>query len=169
MNIAILLPYKENFTKAKAGAVSIFINDTNKLSNYRKNIKVYGYTSFKDEFKNYINIFIKKSFFNSTSLQYLNKFLAETKNIKIDILEIHNRPNYIDFLDKNYKSKKILFFHNDPQVMLGSRTIKERINLLNKIDIIVFNSNWSKLRFLENLPNHMNYKKIIMSVFFYFA
>ena len=40
MNIAILLPYKENFTKAKAGAVSIFINDTNKLSNYRKNIKV---------------------------------------------------------------------------------------------------------------------------------
>jgi len=162
MNIAILLPYKENFTKAKAGAVSIFINDTNKLSNYRKNIKVYGYTSFKDEFKNYINIFIKKSFFNSTSLQYLNKFLAETKNIKIDILEIHNRPNYIDFLDKNYKSKKILFFHNDPQVMLGSRTIKERINLLNKIDIIVFNSNWSKLRFLENLPNNIDYKKIII-------
>ena len=162
MNIAILLPYKENFTKTKAGAVSIFINDINKLSNYRKNIKVYGHTSFEDKFKNYINLFIKKNFFSSTSLQYLNKFLAETKNIKIDILEIHNRPNYIDFLDKNYKSKKILFFHNDPQMMLGSCTINERINLLNKIDKIVFNSNWSKLRFLENLPNNIDYKKIVI-------
>ena len=86
----------------------------------------------------------------------------ETKNIKIDILEIHNRPNYIDFLDKNYKSKKILFFHNDPQNMLGSRTINERINLLNKLDKIIFNSNWSKIRFLENLPNNIDYKKIII-------
>ena len=162
MNIAILLPYKENFTKTRAGAVSIFVNDTNKLSNYRKNIKVYGYTTSEDKFKNYINLFIKKNFFNSTSLQYLNKFLAETKNIKIDILEIHNRPNYVNFLDKNYKSKKILFFHNDPQMMLGSRTIDERINLLNKIDKIIFNSNWSKLRFLENLPNDIDYNKIII-------
>ena len=63
MNIAILLPYKENFTKAKAGAVSIFINDTIN-SNYRKNIKVYGHTSSENKFKNYINLFIKKNFFN---------------------------------------------------------------------------------------------------------
>ena len=62
MNIAILLPYKENFTKAKAGAVSIFINDINKLSNYRKNIKVYGHTSSKDRLNNYINLHIKKNF-----------------------------------------------------------------------------------------------------------
>ena len=46
--------------------------------------------------------------------------------------------------------------------MLGSRTIDERINLLNKTERIVFNSNWSKTRFLENLPNHINYKKIIV-------
>jgi glycosyltransferase involved in cell wall biosynthesis len=162
MNIAILLPYKENFTKKKAGAVSIFVNDTNKISNYRKNIIVYGYTSFKDIFKNYTNLHIRKKIFNSTSSQYLKKFLVETKNIKIDVLEIHNRPNYINFLDKYSMSKKILYFHNDPQNMLGSRTINERINLLNKTEVIVFNSNWSKTRFLENLPNHTSYKKIIV-------
>ena len=48
MNIAILLPYKENFTKTNAGAVSIFVSDTNKVSDYKKNINVYGYTSSKD-------------------------------------------------------------------------------------------------------------------------
>ena len=93
MNIAILLPYKENFTIANAGAVSIFVSDTNKLSDYRKNINVYGYTLSKDILKNYINLYIKKKFLNSTSSQYLNKFLVETKNTKIDIIEIHNRPN----------------------------------------------------------------------------
>ena len=40
MNIAILLPYKENFSKNFAGAVSIFVNDTNKLSKFYKTIKV---------------------------------------------------------------------------------------------------------------------------------
>ena len=162
MNIAILLPYKENFTKTKAGAVSIFVNDTIKISNYKNDIKVYGYTSFKDRLNNYVNLHITKKFLNSTSSQYLNKFLVKIKNIKIDILEIHNRPSYIDFLDKNCKSKKVLYFHNDPQSMLGSRTIVERINLLKKTERIIFNSNWSKMRFLENLPNHIDYKKIIV-------
>ena len=162
MNIAILLPYKENFTKTKAGAVSIFVNDTIKISNYKNDIKVYGYTSFKDRLNNYVNLHITKKFLNSTSSQYLNKFLVKIKNIKIDILEIHNRPNYIDFLDKNCKSKKVLYFHNDPQGMLGSHTIVERINLLKKTERIIFNSNWSKMRFLENLPNHIDYKKIIV-------
>jgi len=162
MNIAILLPYKENFTITKAGAVSIFVNDTIKISNYKNDIKVYGYTSFKDRLNNYVNLHITKKFLNSTSSQYLNKFLVKIKNIKIDILEIHNRPNYIDFLDKNCKSKKVLYFHNDPQSMLGSRTIVERINLLKKTERIIFNSNWSKMRFLENLPNHIDYKKIIV-------
>ena len=156
------MPYKENFAKKNAGAVSIFVNDTNKLSNYRKNIKVYGFTSSKDIFKNYTNLYLTKNFLNSTSIQYLNKFLVEAKKTKIDILEIHNRPNYIDFLDKNFKSKKILYFHNNPQGMLGSRTINERINLLNKTEVIVFNSNWSKTRFLENLPNEIDLKKIIV-------
>ena len=34
MKIAILLPYKENFSPEYAGAVSIFINDTLKISKY---------------------------------------------------------------------------------------------------------------------------------------
>ena len=38
MNIAILLPYKENYSKNFAGAVSIFVNDTNKLSKFYKTI-----------------------------------------------------------------------------------------------------------------------------------
>ena len=40
--ISILLPYKENFSSDYAGAVSLLINDTTKLSKYKKNIKIYS-------------------------------------------------------------------------------------------------------------------------------
>ena len=162
MNIVILLPYKENFTKKNAGAVSIFVNSTNKLSKYKKNIKVFGYTSHKEIFKNYINISIKKKFLSSTTNQYLNKFKNTLKNINVDILEIHNRPNYINFLDKNIKCKKILYFHNDPQEMLGSRTVNERINILKKTEKIIFNSSWSRSRFLDNLPINISNEKLVI-------
>ncbi len=40
MKISILLPYKENFSPNYPGAVSLFVNDTLKLSKFKKNIKV---------------------------------------------------------------------------------------------------------------------------------
>ena len=47
MKISILLPYKENFSPTYAGAVSIFINDTIKISKFKKKIIVYGNTNQK--------------------------------------------------------------------------------------------------------------------------
>jgi len=160
VNIAILLPYKENFSRKSAGAVSIFVNDTNQLSIFKKNIKVYGSTKDRITLKNYTNINLKKNFFYSTTAQYIKKFIKLTKDKKVDILEVHNRPNYINYLDNIFKCKKILYFHNDPQDMQGSKSIDQRINLLNKADKIVFNSNWSKSRFLESLPDTLNFDKI---------
>ena len=63
MNISILLPYKENFSPQYPGAVSLFINSMNRLSNYKGQITVYGSTDLKEKFSdNYININLKKSF-----------------------------------------------------------------------------------------------------------
>ena len=49
MKISILLPYKENFSPNYPGAVSIFVNSTNKESKFKKNIVVYGSTEFKEK------------------------------------------------------------------------------------------------------------------------
>ena len=53
------------------GAVSIFVNDTIKLSKYKKDIKVYGSTDSKKVLKQYINIKFKKKFYKSSSNEYL--------------------------------------------------------------------------------------------------
>ena len=49
MKISVLLPYKENFSSSYAGAVSIFVDSTNKLSKFKKDITVFGSTNFKNK------------------------------------------------------------------------------------------------------------------------
>ena len=57
MKIAILLPYKENFSPQYPGAVSLFVFETSKKSVFKKNITVYGSTKLKKKFPiRYTNI-----------------------------------------------------------------------------------------------------------------
>ena len=153
MKISVLLPYKENFSENYAGAVSLFVKDIVKSSKYFKSTYIFGNTSFKKPFlKNYINIDLKKKLFESSSKIYVNEFLKLEKKINSDLIEIHNRPNYIPYLS-NMKKKIILYFHNDPLSMTGSSSVKDRIFLLNNIDKIIFNSSWSQKRFFVDIGN----------------
>ena len=154
MKVSILLPYKENFTVNKSGAVSLFIKDLIKNKNKKNQIKVYGETNEKNFLnKNYVNLNIQRKFFRSTSNTYIDKFLLKEKKFMSDIIEIHNRPSYVGKIKNNTKSKLILFFHNDPLSMNGSKTIDERSYLLKNIDHFVFNSKWSLSRFKINLKD----------------
>ena len=153
MRISILLPYKENFSSNYAGAVSLFVKDSVKNSKYFDTSYVFGSMDYKKPFlKKYINIELKKKLLQSASKNYVAEFLKKEKIINSDIIEIHNRPNYIKYF-KNIKKKIILYFHNDPLSMTGSITVKDRIFLLNNIDKILFNSKWSQKRFFINIDN----------------
>ena len=154
MKISILLPYKENFAANEAGAVSLFVNDITKESIFKKTTYIFGNTLAKKKLSNnYINLNLDKKIFQSTSKIYVNTFLKYEKKINSDLIEVHNRPNYINLIKKNFSKKIILYFHNDPLTMNGSKKFNERISLLNNVDKIIFNSNWSKKRFFLDLPN----------------
>ena len=152
MKISILLPYKENYSPEYAGAVSIFVCSTSKLSEFKDTITIYGNTNFKQKLSNnYTNITLSKNFlFKSQSKEYVNKFLKLHNDKNVRLIEIHNRPNYI-FLMNKINSKLVLYFHNDPITMVGSKNTKERVRLLNLCEKIIFNSEWSKKRFLLNM------------------
>ena len=102
MKISILLPYKENFTVNKSGAVSLFVKDLIKNKKKTNIIKVYGDTEEKKFLnKSYVNLNIKKKFFRSTSNTYIDKFLLYEKKFSSDIIEIHNRPSYVAKIKKS--------------------------------------------------------------------
>ena len=140
--ISILLPYKENFSPIYPGAVSIFLNSVIKKSKYKKIITVFGNTNYKEKYKiKYKNIDIPKKVLGlgSQTSKYINKFIELEKKNSSDIIEIHNRPLYIQLLPVD-KSEKVLYFHNDPLSMNGYKSHDERIFLIKSCSKIIFNS-----------------------------
>ena len=148
-DIFIILPFKESLKPNKAGAVSIYVQDSLRISKFKKRIQVIS----SDNFSN------SKLFRNKT---YINNFCNKFKNKKISIIEIHNRPEYAKILKKNFPyAKIILTYHNDPQNLRGSINPNEREKLLEICTEIVFISNWIKKRFFTDLNKIKNNNKII--------
>ena len=148
-DIFIILPYKESLNSTKAGAVSIYVQDSLRYSIHKKRIQIIS----SDDFSN------SKLFRNKT---YINNFCKKYKNNNIPIIEIHNRPEYAKILKKNFpNSKIILTYHNDPQNLRGSINIEERKKLLEICTEIVFISNWIKNRFFTGVRSIKNDSKII--------
>ena len=72
MKISILLPYKENFSPLYPGAVSLFVFETSRISEYKKEITVFGNTNIKKKFPiKYIDIKLKKNILRSQTRNYV--------------------------------------------------------------------------------------------------
>ena len=154
--IATILPYKESYTFDYASAVSLWVSEFFRKSKFRNNNYIYGNTKRgKYLTKNYINIPLSnlKLRFKSTSSEYTEKLLKELNKKKFEVIEVHNRPLVLFKLLGKIKSKFIMYYHNDPLSMSGSKTISERKEILNKIDKIIFISEWIKKRFFRGLED----------------
>ena len=152
--IAILLPYKENYTLKEASAVSIWVKDYLGHSSLKDKTAVFGYLHKKSKplTNNFTNLDIsnigyKKNYF------YTKKFFEENKKFNFEIIEIHNRPESLVYLlKKKIKSKFIFVYHNNPQDLRFSKNIKERLFIAQNCDQIFFVSNWVMDKFFEGLP-----------------
>jgi len=161
LKIATILPYKENYSKDKASAASLWVSEFFRKSKFKKTNFIYGNTRYKNYLtKNYKNIYLKSlnSKFVSSTNEYCKKLVKEINVNKFDIVEIHNRPLIFFKIYKDINSRIIFYFHNDPLSMKGSRSIKERLDILKKIDKIIFVSEWTKNRFFTDLDEKLNTK-----------
>ena len=164
IKIDIILPYKELFTPNGASAVSISVKNSIQYSKNKKNITVYGqYVEKSFTGYNFVGIKAKKflHFGNNLSMlkQYFNKIkLEESKRI----IEIHNRPYLFNFL-VNKKSNQcvILYFHNDPLTMKGSKTINQRLKILKKASGVIFVSKFLKDKFIRGINGRFDNLHII--------
>ena len=153
--VAILLPYKENFTEDNAAAASIWVKDYLSKSKLNKETIVYGNLDpeKKPLLKNFKNLILGNKIL-SKNVTYTSKFYEEYLKYKFKIIEIHNRPIYLRLLTNKTNSKFVLYFHNDPLTMEGAKTREERIFLFDNAEKIIFISQWIKKRFLSNLDEN---------------
>ena len=161
LKIATILPYKENYSYKKASAASLWVSEFFKKSKYKKGNIIYGHTSYLDYLTvNYKNIKLNniKTKFKSTTNEYANKLSKEINNQNFDLVEIHNRPQLLFKLTKLTKNRFIFYFHNDPLSMKGSKTIKERLKILDSVEKVIFVSEWVRERFFLNLDKKLQTK-----------
>ena len=161
IKIATVLPYKENYTFNKASAASLWVSEFYKKSKYRSANHIYGHTKDKDFLtRNYINIDLKniKSKLKSATKEYTSKLIKKFKSINYDIIEIHNRPLILDELIRNINSRYIMYFHNDPLSMNGSKSIKQRLDIVSKVEKIIFVSEWTQKRFFHDIDDKLKTK-----------
>jgi glycosyltransferase involved in cell wall biosynthesis len=157
MNINIILPYKETYSENLAGAVSLLVAEIKNKSKFKNNIKIFGSLKLdKPLSKDYINCDLSQKpfyyLFGRTSyyLENIKKKIIKNKSI----IEIHNRPQAANFFLNNNKNnnKIILYFHNDPLTLRGSRYIYQRLYLLKNLNKLIFVSDWTKRQFFKDLP-----------------
>ena len=154
MDINIILPYKETYTDKLAGAVSLLVAEVKNKSKFKKKIKIFGSSNIKKPLtKGYINCDISKKPFHyiyGKTFYYL-KSIKKKLSKKKSIIEIHNRPQKVKFFFDN-NNKLILYFHNDPLTLRGSKYVYQRMYLLKSCDKLIFVSEWTKRQFFKDLP-----------------
>ena len=139
--IFIILPFKESLKPNLAGAVSIYVKDITKYSKYKRNIKIISSDKINKD-----RLFRNKN--------YILNFCKKYQKTKIDIIEIHNRPEYLIYIKKFFPNSKIkLFFHNDPLSLRGSENTKDREFIIKNTNKIIFISSWIQNMFYSKLKN----------------
>ena len=153
---AIILPYKESFSDNNSGAASIFVKESLTNENIEEFL-IYGSKSNVD--KKYKNSFfynpIQKKYFRN--YHYIKYFIKKYSKFNFETIEIHNRPEYIKEIKKNFPISKIIFyFHNDPNFLRGSRSDIDKQYIYENCQI-VFLSKWIQRKFeKKNLINNKN-------------
>jgi glycosyltransferase involved in cell wall biosynthesis len=158
--IAELLPNKEDYSLNKAAAASIWVKDFNKGNISSKQI-IFGISSSNTPFsKNFINL--KQTNLINNSYFYIKNFIRKLpKTIKVII--IHNRPHFFFILKKKFPGIKfVIVFHNDPNTLRGSRSVSEKINILEQCDKIIFVSSYVKKKFYYNLNDLLPLKSEVI-------
>jgi len=154
--IAILLPNKEDYSLNKAAAASIWVKDFNQgyIANQQLIFGIASSSSYLS--KNFINL--KKNNLINNSYFYIKNFISKLPET-IKVIVIHNRPHFFFILKKKFPEYKfIIVFHNDPNTLRGSRSVKEKINILQDCDKIIFVSFFVKERFYYNINNLLSTK-----------
>ena len=158
--IAELLPNKEDYSLNKAAAASIWVKDFNKGNISSKQI-IFGISSSNTPFsKNFINL--KQTNLINNSYFYIKNFIRKLPET-IKVIIIHNRPHFFFILKKKFPGIKfVIVFHNDPNTLRGSRSVSEKINILEQCDKIIFVSSYVKKKFYYNLNDFLPLKSEVI-------
>lgn len=150
--IAMVLPPRERFRAADAGAAALTIYALNRVSHYGDSVLVFG--GQEDHFAdvNYEYVPVPFVWFLGRNLAYARSCIQSLRTKSIPLIEVHNRVVLALRIKKAFPDRMVtMHFHNDSWGMGGSRTVKERQHLLQTLDAAYCVSEYVAKRLLDGV------------------
>ncbi|WP_160142051.1 glycosyltransferase family 4 protein [Nitrincola tapanii] len=149
-----ILPYKESYSEESSGAIALTVENFIKTSdNPEETIVITGKKPNKPNTPKFITCNSKGIFSFSRTKKYCEEILKIIKNYPDAILEIHNRPSYVEFFRKRCKNKIILYLHNDPNEIKLLKSVALRERALKNSDHIICVSQYIKNELTKDIKN----------------
>lgn len=152
--IDILLPVKERFSEANAGAISGVVHDLVTSSQTQGCFRVFGNpvnTPF--EGIDFAGLAPRRAWLAGRNIGFANAYLHYLKRIdRPDLVEVHGRCHVATHIASHRPDLAVaLYLHNDPRDMKGSTTIAERESLLTSMKVVICVSDYIRGCFLDGL------------------
>ncbi len=162
--IDLLLPFKESFSAANAGAVSTIVRDLISEGTKPGTQTVFG-KEVEQPFPgiNFISLNARHKWLYGKNIGFAAAYCDHLKHNSLpDLIEVHGRCNVAAYLLKKKPSIPVsLYVYNDPREMAGAKSPKERQTLLRGLVQIVCVSNFIRDCFLDGLsPEKYDLSKI---------
>lgn len=150
--IAVILPLREHFRSADAGAVALTVKDFYFASTYCQETIVFG--GFAEHFPEVNYHHVKPSIWRifGQNIAYAKQCVQDLVKHQVQMVEVHNRVQLALRIKKALPRLKVaIYLHNDPHTMAGLRTAQERAEVLEQLDLVYCVSQYVQNRLLEDI------------------
>jgi len=160
--LAIVLPRREPFQPAGAGAVSSCVRDATAASGLASRIKILGQAvSEPYDPARFVAVPLASWLYVRRTSRYVKGVIKVMRALSPAYIEIHNRPVYVAALRNAFPDTPILLYlHNDPRTIQGIREVEERARCLDQIAAVVCVSKFIQRCMLEGLEHHPHAGKV---------
>ena len=152
--IDVLLPSKERFGPANAGAISGVVLDQIRNSATPDCFRVVG-TAVNKPFDNvtFHGLHPRHAWLHGGNIGLGAAYLHALRGTPApDLIEVHSRCHVAAWLNAKRPDLRVaLYLHNDPREMKGSRTVPERRKLLASMSAVICVSDYIRGCFLDGI------------------
>lgn len=152
--IAVVLPRRESFSSANAGAVALMARDYVRYSRLADTTTVYGApVDAPLAGAKFQPVSYKKVWWRPRNISYAAACVAAMRKRPPDFIDVHNRVETFLHIAKAFPHAKCaLHLHNDPLSMRGARSVRERRRILRHAAAVYCVSEFLRERFLRGVP-----------------
>ena len=150
----LLLPHKERFSPANAGAVATIAADLVRQNPAPNTIRIFG-TPVDTPFDGcaFTPLSIRHRWWHGGNIGFAEAYLHQLDDLKSpDLVEVHGRCHVAAHIKARRPDLKVaLYLHNDPRRMKGAITPDDRTRLLHDLSAVICISDYIRQCFLDGV------------------